>query len=228
MPSSGSTTSRIASSRSASSSSLGAAVSLIVFLQFVAGLSQSVFECHPAQQRAFHAGRVLGDTRECDAVSQYIFVTLNGSARRNHLGERRHRRQGVPDALADHLIGQHRRRGLADRTALPVIGNVGDPLTVVAQSHPEPDLVAARRVHLKGLGTVRLPQPAVMRALVVIEDHFLIELLQPHCQPLPKNSTACRTPATSRSTSSSVLYTANDARAVAAMPNRRCSGHAQW
>jgi len=24
------------------------------------------------------------------------------------------------------------------------------------------------------------------------------------------------------------LYTANDARAVAAMPNLRCSGHAQW
>ena len=41
-------------------------------------------------------------TRKCDAVSQYIFVTLNGSARRNHLGERRHRREGVPDALPDH------------------------------------------------------------------------------------------------------------------------------
>jgi hypothetical protein len=30
------------------------------------------------------------------------------------------------------------------------------------------------------LGAERLPQPAVMRVLVVIEDHFLIHLLEAH------------------------------------------------
>ncbi|SLF19755.1 Uncharacterised protein [Mycobacteroides abscessus subsp. massiliense] len=74
------------------------------------------------------------------------------------------------------------------------------------------------------LGRERLTQPPMMRMLVVIQDDFLVHLLQTHYE---KNSCARRTPAISRSTSSRVLYTAKDARALAAMPNRRCSGHAQ-
>src|SRR3954464_683059 len=125
IPSSGSTTSRIASSRSASSSSLGTAVSLIWCL--LTGLRKRVLESHPSQQRAFHPRRVLRDTGECDAVSDYILVALDRAARGHHLGERRDGLERVSDALADHLVGQHRSRRLADRTALSVIGNVGDP-----------------------------------------------------------------------------------------------------
>ena len=62
------------------------------------------------------------------------------------------------------------------------------------------------------LGAEGLTQPAMVRVLVVIEDHFLVDLFEPHQSP--KNSSARRTPATRRSTSSTVLYTAKEARAV--------------
>src|SRR5882757_4822343 len=226
IPSSGSTTSRMASSRSPSSSSLGTAVSLIARL--LTGLRHCVFEGHPAQQRTFDPRRVLGHPREGDAVAEYILVALNLAAGRNHLVECRDGLQRIADAPADDQVREHRRRSLADRATLPVVGDVGHRVAVVGQRDAQRHLVPACRIHLERLRVIRLPQPAAVRVFVVIEDHFLIDLLQPHCQSLPKNSTACRTPATRRSTSSSVLYTANDARAVAAMPNRRCSGHAQW
>src|SRR5690606_6337734 len=92
---------------------------------------------------------------------------------------------------------------------------------------PQPHLVTAGRVHVEDLGGKWLPEATMVRVLVMVQDHFLVHLLHPH-QRSPKKSTARRTPATNRSTSSRVLYTANDARAVAAMPNLRCSGHAQW
>ena len=90
------------------------------------------------------------------------------------------------------------------------------------------EVEAAPGVTVEHLGAERLPQPAVLRVLVVVQDHVLIHLLETQCQPLPKKSRARRTPATKRSTSSAVLYAANEARAVAATPNRRCSGMAQW
>src|ERR1700755_1114165 len=85
MPSSGSTTSRIASSRSAMNSSLGTAVSLI--RRLLTGLRQRVFESHPTQQRALDARRVLGHPGEGNAVAEHILVAHNASAGRNHLVE---------------------------------------------------------------------------------------------------------------------------------------------
>src|SRR5579875_622103 len=226
MPSSGSTTSCIASSMSASSSLSGAAVSLIRYL-LCAGPRQCVFESHPAEQRAFHPGRILRDAGERDAVAQHLLVTLHGASRGHHLGERGDGLDRLADALADHLLGEDRGGGLADRAALPVVGHVGDVLAVVGQRHPQRHLVAADRVDVVHLGGERLSQPPVLRMLVVVEDHILIHLLETHGQAPPthggaplrpasprlrsptKKSSARRTPATNRSTSSGVLYTAN-------------------
>src|SRR5262249_54299679 len=131
MPSSGSTTSRIASSRSARNSSSGAVVSLIPdLLQAFACLSQRVLASQPAEQRAFHPRRIFGHSGEGDAVAQYILVPLHGSARGDHVGKRVDGLQRLGHALTDHLLGEHRRRGLADRTALSVIGDVRDARTV--------------------------------------------------------------------------------------------------
>src|SRR5690242_20180736 len=193
-----------------------------------AGHRQRILESHPPQQRTLDPRRVLRDTGERDAVPDHILVARDRAARRDHLGERGDRLHGVSDAAPDDLVGEHRSRRLADRTALTVVGDVGHLLSVVGQRDPQRHLVAAGGIHLKRLALIRLAQPSMVGMLVVIEDHFLIQLVQSHGHSLPKNSAAWRTPATRRSTSSSVLYTANDARAVAAIPNRRCSGHAQW
>src|ERR1700755_646644 len=168
MPSSGSTTSRIASSRSARNSSLGTAVSLI--WRLLTSLGNSVFEGHPAQQRTLDASRILGHPGESDAVTEHVLVTLDVAAGRNHFVERRDGLQRVADSLADQQIGEHGGGGLADRAALPVVGDVGDRLTVLAQRHPQCHLVAAGRVDVVHFGAERLPQPAAVRMLVVVQD----------------------------------------------------------
>src|ERR1700709_2501983 len=119
MPSSGSTTSRIASSRSARNSSLGTAVSLICRL--LTGLRHCIFEGHPAQQRTFDPRRILGHPGEGDTVAEHIFVALDVAAGRNHLVERRNGLQRIADTLTDHQVREYRRGGLADRAALSVV-----------------------------------------------------------------------------------------------------------
>src|ERR1700741_5253482 len=100
MPSSGSTTSRIASSTSASSSLSDAVISLILnLLDIFNRLRQRVFKRHPAEQRAFDPGRILCDAGERDAVTQNVLVTGNSSPRRHHLGERGNGFQRLPNGL---------------------------------------------------------------------------------------------------------------------------------
>src|SRR3954463_13293540 len=122
MPSSGSTTSRIASSRSARNSSLGTAVSLI--WRLLTGLRHCVFEGHPTQQRTLDPRRILGHPGEGDTVAEHIFVAHHIAAGRNHLAECRHGLQRITDVFADHQLGEYRSRGLADRAALAVVGDV--------------------------------------------------------------------------------------------------------
>src|SRR6516225_6544818 len=106
MPSSGSTTSRIASSTSASNSLSGAEVSLIFnLLDIFSRLRERIFKRHPAEQRTFDPGRILGDAGERDAVAQHILVAGHRSAGRHHLGEPGNGLQCLPNALTYHLLG---------------------------------------------------------------------------------------------------------------------------
>lgn len=58
-------------------------------------------------------------------------------------------------ALSDYLFGEHRGRGLADRTALSVIGNVGDPGAVLGQRVPRAlNIVDAFTEMVSSRGTV--------------------------------------------------------------------------
>src|SRR5581483_7469103 len=117
MPSSGSTTSCMASSTSASSSLSDAAVSLILDL-LRAGLGQRIFKRHPAQQRTFDPGGIFGDARERDTVAEYILVAGDGAPRSHHLGERGDGLDRFAHGLPNHLLGEHRGGRLADRAAL--------------------------------------------------------------------------------------------------------------
>src|ERR1700759_1489042 len=108
MPSSGSTTSRIASSRSNIISSSGVAVSLTIdLLDGMGCLSQRILEGHPAQQRALYARRILGDAGESDPVADNVLVPFDCSPRRDHRGERVDGLQRIRDALTDHLLREH-------------------------------------------------------------------------------------------------------------------------
>ena len=60
----------------------------------------------------------------------------------------------------------------------------------------------------------------------MVEDHFLIEVLELGAHP--NTSWTVRSAATSASTSSRVLYSASDARAVAGTPRRAINGWQQW
>src|SRR5208283_323698 len=86
--------------------------------------------------------------------------------------------------------------------------------------------VTAQRVISLGLPIGRLQPAKIARRFVVFQDHFLIELAQ--IVHYANTSRADLIPSTSASTSSFVLYTANDARAVAGIPNRSITGCAQW
>ena len=110
---------------------------------------------------------------------------------------------------------------------MAVVRDIGDLLPVIGELYAQSDLVAARRIDVMDLGTERVTKTASLRMFVVIEDHFLVHLLHPHQAPTPKNSLARTIALASASTSSRVLYAANDARAVAATPNLLCSGQAQ-
>jgi hypothetical protein len=101
--------------------------------------------------------------------------------------------------------GHHRRRGLADRAALAVDLDVGDPALVV-QVDVEDDLVAAERVESLDPPGRRGGQLApVPRVAVVVEDDLPVEVFEAgHGQNL--NRSAAATSASDRaSTSASSL-----------------------
>ena len=92
------------------------------------------------------------------------------------------RLQRVADGLADHQVGEHRRRRLADRAALRRRRRRRRPCSPSSASATR-SVTSSPQVGLTwyDLGAERLPQPAVVRVLVVIQDHFLVHLLQLHC-----------------------------------------------
>src|SRR4051794_401533 len=198
-------------------------------LLLVGAAHHGVLERHPAQQRTLHPCRVAGNPGERHAVAEHVFVRLDLSAALRHLLERREHLQRVGHRPTDVQVRQHRRRRLADRAAQRLVGDLahGDGVAGAVERHAQRDLVAARGVDLDRLGVERLAQTGAVRRPVVIQDDLLVHLLQLH-QLTPKKSRAACTPSTSAATSSGVLYTAKVARTVAATPNRRCSGHAQW
>src|ERR687892_44309 len=117
MPSSGSTTSRMASSRSSIETSppfsaAGAGGSGIpaaprtdgprrAVRGTVLGPGDGVLERHPPEQRALHAGRVAGDAGERDAVAEHVLVRLDQPAALRHLLERGEDLAGFLDRPAD-------------------------------------------------------------------------------------------------------------------------------
>src|SRR6478609_8871186 len=137
MPSSGSTTSFIASVTSSTLTvevptppvaagtsgrspwSMGAGSVIGVLL----GSDEGVLEGHPGQECALDARGELGGAGEGDGVLEDVLVGLHLSLAAHHLEEGLADRLGLGDGLADQELGHHGRRGGRDGAALVVVGD---------------------------------------------------------------------------------------------------------
>ena len=179
MPSSGSTTSRRASSTSATLAGLAGGRGL-GHCSGSFGLVQGIGERHPRQEGALDARGVLRDAGEGDAVADLLLVAGVLALAREHRAHRLERLAGVGDGLAGDLLGEDRGRGDADRAAHRVVGHVLDDgvVTRAGDVHPQGHLVAAGGVDVVHLGLERVAQTGAHRALVVLEDELLVEVHQ--------------------------------------------------
>ena len=174
MPSSGSTTSRSASSTSATLA--GVVVSVVLVESGSGGLVQGVGEGGPAQERALHPGGVLGDAGEGHAVAEESsspgsWPLLVSIAR---IASNDSRASGT---VAGHLLGEDRRA--ATLIEQPSASYDRSRTTVAVRVDAEGHLVAAGRVDVVHLGVERLAQARTVGPLGVLEDELLVEVHQP-------------------------------------------------
>src|SRR6478752_8513645 len=147
------------------------------------GLVEGNLEHSEPEQRALEAH---GRERDADLLEQ-LFLRHRGH---------------ILGGSAHHDLGQHRRRGLADRAATPLEADALDHI-VRPESHRDGHLVAAERILALRDGIVRLEQAVIPRRLVVVEDDLAIELLE---LAHPRLFLTLWRPSTRRSISSGTEY----------------------
>src|SRR5690606_14908471 len=135
-------------------------------------------------------------------VAQQLLVRLHLPASTDQLGERVVPLHRLTQRRAVDQLVQDARGRLADRAAQPLVRDL--QAFPVADRDAERDLVPAGGVDLVRLGVVRLPQPPAPRALPVVQDDLLVELVELHGQP--NTFRTCSRPFTRASTSARVLY----------------------
>src|SRR5439155_12245027 len=132
-------------------------------------------------------------------------------------------RFGLGDGLPLHDVGHQRCRRLRDGAARSLERRLLDD-AVVADAQIHRQAIAAQRVVALGLAApgerAKIPRP-----LVVIQDHFLVEVFEVGHQA--NTSCTLASAAASASSSSRVLYSASEARAVAGTRSRSISGWQQ-
>ena len=142
----------------------------------VEGLRRGVLPGHPGQQGALHARGELGDAGERDAVLEGLLVGLDGALALHQGEELLVDAHRLVDRLADHQVGQHGRRGLRDRAAERVVRHVLHH--TVGQVDAQRHLVATGRVHVVHLGLVGVAQALVVGVLVVVQDDLLVQRVE--------------------------------------------------
>ena len=193
-------------------------------------LRDGVLRGHPGEHGALHAGDVAGHPAEHGGVAEQLLVGFDGAARAHRGAEHVDPLPQLRNAEAVSHLDEQRSRRLRDRAAVPfpVHGrhHVGTRRDVQLQR----DLVATGRVDLVRLGSRPGLEAEAVRMPGVVEDQLLVERLQfgRRHSDTPKKLTASATPATSWSTSSSVVYRYALARVDAVTPSLRCRGCAQW
>src|SRR4051794_34370751 len=80
--------------------------------------------------------------------------------------------------LSLHGLAHERSGRDGDRAAFAVEAHIGDAIAI--EPHRDVQAVAAQRVVSVGRGIRRIQSPEKARALVVIEDHVAVEVLEVH------------------------------------------------
>src|SRR5690554_1074361 len=201
MPSSGSMTSRRASSTSAAVATLSAMICS-------SRLRDRIAQGHPAQQRALDTRRILPHSGERRRIAEEVLALLV-----QRLALVVHERLEGLEELVDALhalphdqVVEDRHGGLGDRAALPLPREVGDGVAV--QADAQGHLVAAGRVDLVRLahgGRGEVAQAAAVRLSRVVEDDLLVHPFEVAHAVTPKNSMTRSRPAMNASTSASVV-----------------------
>src|SRR5262249_45891570 len=127
----------------------------------------------PREARTLDAHRKLTDAGE-DRQLPHV-VNRSVRRRRNHLAEALEQLLDLAERLPLPALGHDRSRRLRDGAARPLEARVLDAAIPNAQIDSQP--VAAERVVALGLLS-SLDRMKIAGAPVVIEDHFLIQLLQ--------------------------------------------------
>src|SRR5690606_32162212 len=120
------------------------------------------------------------------------------------------------DRAALDRLAHHRRRCDADRTALAAVADVLQPAALELQLHFE--IVAALRVVAARMVRGRRERAEVARRALVLDDELAVQIVARVGRAHRSLRSAVSTPSTSSRTSSSVLYSANEARVVGPTP----------
>src|SRR2546422_2085280 len=141
---------------------------------------QRLLEHVPGQHGALHPDRVLHHSLESDQLAEFVLVGLSGAG--HHPPEVADQPLRLLDRLAVHRLGHHRGRALGDRASLPKERDPGYLAVLLVDE--DRDLVAAEWV-VPGAGELRPRELALVPGvLVVVEDGFLVDLVQRHATSL--------------------------------------------
>src|SRR5918993_5678278 len=182
---------------------------------------QSSLQRMPAQAGTLHPNWKLAHPGQHRQLA-HVLDRLIGRGRHHRVEALKERVRSLHGLSLDR-VGHQRRGRLGDRAAGSLERHVFD--RVAGHLDVERQAITTERVVSLGVVTGRLDRAKVPRPLVVVEDHFLVKLVEAGHQP--NTSITLRRAAPSASSSSRVLYIASDARAVAGMPSRSITGCAQ-
>src|SRR5438094_9209252 len=142
---------------------------------------QRLLQNVPGEDGALDTDRVLDHAPQCHEVAEDILFWLDLPF--HHAAELLGQRRRLRHALSVHRLGEHGRAGLADRASLALERDLLD--STVRQVRADGDLVPAERVVLLA-GNLGPRQPTLVPGgLVVVEDDFLVQLIESQRTPPP-------------------------------------------
>src|SRR5205823_3358828 len=137
---------------------------------------ERVLQDVPREHGALDPDRVLHDTLQGHEVAERRFVGLGLAG--HHLAELGRQPEGLADRLALNGFGHHRGRGLGDGAPGALERDALHATSVHVRE--DRDLVSAHRV-VRGAPKLRTRQLVLVpRILVVVEDDFLVDVVERH------------------------------------------------
>src|SRR3989442_6465011 len=156
----------------------------------MAGAGKRLLQNVPGQYGAFDPHGIFHDTPERDQVTEALLLGLDVAL--HHAPEPIGQPLRLWQRLPRHGLGEHRGACLADGASLALEGDAG--YAAVGEVSVDGDLVSAKRVVLLA-GQLRTGQDSLVPgALVVVQDDFLVQLIERQRTPPPSRATRSARP----------------------------------